>query len=1529
MNQSLAGYRISPQQKRLWSLQQLDGGLPYQSSCDVRIDGTLDSARLKAAIEAAIAKHEILRTTFGLLPGMSLPVQIIREGGLLWTESCNYKVGENDEMNAASPADEMVDFDLFHGPLLSARLTSFSDGSHLLTFKAPALLIDMIGLNNLVKETVRAYDHSLPEAGGQGEVDQYADLAEWMNNLIEIEENERGREYWHGIKERLDSHTIIEIDGRTPSQFSLRSLSCQLDAGLFAEINNLAGTWSSPRTFLITCWQLVLQKLALVGASCVGVEHDCRQYGNLRNAVGLFSRYLPIFHRFDPHCSFRDVWRTMEDELARAHKWQSCFDWKQMIDDGPPAFLPYCFAYTELAELWQAGDTAFTILDQESRFDRFRLGLNCLISNGSCRTVFHWDSAHFSREQVERLADSFQTLLQCALQHPDVRLGELSAVGPKERRRLLQEFNHTRVDFRPGRLLHSWFEQQAERTPQSVAVLDDRCSLSYSELNRQANSLAHRLRSLGVGPGSLVAICLERSVEMACALLGTLKAGAAYVPLDPSYPQDRLAFMLEDCKAQVVLAQAGVSDRLGKLPKQVLYLDKDWRQEGESNHNPDIAAGAENAAYVIYTSGSTGRPKGVVISHRAICNHMEWLQHQFPISAQDRVLQKTPFSFDASVWEFYAPWMVGGQLVMARPGAHQDSSSLVRILEQQQISILQVVPSLLRMLIGESDLDRCRWLHHIFCGGEALMVELAEKLSVRLPGSNIHNLYGPTEAAIDATCWSYRQGDGDMAVPIGRPVANTQIYVLEGLQLAPIGVRGELHIGGEGLAQGYLGRPGLTAERFIPDPFAERPGTRMYRTGDWACWQPDGSLQFLGRVDHQVKMRGFRIELGEIENALRRRAEIKDAAIIVREDQPGNQQLVAYVVGQPGAALRETELRRDLKSWLPDHMLPGPIVIMEALPLTPNGKVDRRALPEPEIRSRASEPLLRTPIEEILAGIWSHILQLPEVGMNDNFFELGGHSLLATQVVSRVREALAIELQLRTLFENPTIALLAAALKKAASPNFAPPPLAASDRNGLLPLSFAQQRLWFIDHLEPNSSPTCPTAVHLQGYLNIGALRRSLSELVRRHETLRTSFPVRDGEPVQQIAAPAPIRLPLVNLEGMGESGWSVARELAQAEAGRPFDLARGPLLRTTLLRLDADNHVMLLTMHHIVSDGWSVGVLIREFTALYEAYRRGEPSPLPELEIQYADYAVWQRQWLQGEALEAQLGYWRRQLAGVPMLELPTDYPRPAVSTSRGASVPFMLSRDLAEKLRGLSRRENVSLFMTLLAGFQAVLCRWSGQEDFVIGTDIANRTWKETEGLIGFFVNQLVLRTSLSGDPSFQHLLARVRETTLMAYAHQDLPFDRLVEALNPPREASRTPLFQVKFVLQNAPTQPLAISGLSLKPLDLKRDSAKFDLLFNLAEMEEGIAGTLDYSTDLFAGQKIVYLLERYYFILEKVADAPETRLSELYSNLAIQERHQQEEMEEQRRAALFMKLKQTKPAMVTVPPGTLSESEAVQR
>jgi len=1495
----LEGYRLSPQQQRLWTLQHAphDGGAPaYRALCAVLIEGPLNPVALQEALQSVVARHEICRTSFRQRPELRLPLQVVNETGQPRWQSHDLQTCSPQEQERRIAQlfrqERHLAPDFAQDSLLRLTLLTLATQRHMLLINLPALCADARTLQNLLHELSLTYAADQQGRLMLDEATQYVQFSEWQHELLADDEAQAGEDYWHGQHRTAAPPPTLPCEGKpTAAQtFDPDVFAFEIERETLAGLQTLFDQHDADYpTGLLAGWLTLLYRLTAQPELTVGYVHDGRSDEELREVCGPFAKWLPLRAQFSEQLRFGDVVRQVRQTVSAADKWQDYF--RPAADksaDTTDNFFAIGFEFEARPAPFVAGGLTYTIYQQAVCTEQFKLKLACVRRGQDLGLELHYDPALFHPDDVARLAAEFQTLLASIVARPPAAVMHLNIVSAAERAQLLFGFNQTQADYPAGACLHELFEAQVARTPAKIAVEFEAAQLTYAELNARANQLAHQLRALGVGPDVLVGVLMERSLEMAVALLAILKAGGAYLPLDVEYPPERVRFMLEDSCAPVVLTQTRWRHVLPDSHAQVLCLD-DCRElvvQGQSE-NPVGAATADNLAYVIYTSGSTGRPKGAMVHHGGVVNCVRWMQATYRLDESDKFLLKTSLNFDPSVWELFWPLWVGATVRIVRPGGHLDNTHLVEQIQAHGITSIYFVPSMLRVFLDEPGVADCRSLRRVICGGEALPLATMARF-FQLLTAELHHSYGPTETSIAATEWTCEPHTARRLVPMGYPLGNTQTYILDQtLSPVPIGVAGELYIGGVGLGRGYLNRAALTAERFIPHPFSTAPGARLYRTGDLVRFLADGSIEFAGRVDHQVKLRGFRIELGEIETALRQHPAVDDVVVVAREEGAGEKRLLAYIGAATERPPTTQELRGFLKEHLPDYMVPAGFVLLKALPLMHNGKVDRRQLPEPEeVRPEKGAHFVapRTPVEEMLADIWTELLRIERVGVHDNFFELGGHSLLATQLVSRVRKTLQVELPLRTLFETPTIVGMAAAVQLLMQerPQRQPPPIVATPRETELPLSFAQQRLWFLDQLQPGSPfYNLFSAVRLEGELNLAALTESFNEIIRRHEALRTVFADVAGRPVQIIVPAQQLTLEPLDLRALAESERAAeAMRLATADVQRPFDLSRGPLMRLSLLQLGPQEHILLLCIHHIISDAWSSRVLIRELVTLYDSFAAGLPAPLAELSIQYADFARWQREWLQGDVLTAQLEYWRGQLAGAPaMLELPTDRPRPAVQSFRGARAARVFPKELTQAIQALSQRAGVTQFMTLLAAFKVLLSRYAGQDDIVVGTPIAGRSHVEIEELIGFFVNTLVLRTDLTGDPTFHQLLGRVREVALGAAAHQDVPFEKLVEELQPERDLSRAPLFQVMFAFQNVPKDVYELPHLTLSPVAADSGTAKFDLTMFFHPTEDGLLGILEYSTDLFDADTVKQMLAHYEVLLQGIAADPEQHLSRL--------------------------------------------------
>ena len=1395
-------YPLSPMQQGMLfhSLYAPQSGMYVQQLiCGLHED--LQVAAFERAWRRVVALHTALRTRFRW-DGSTEPCQEVqREVSLPWDyhDWRGASTGQQDNrLEAFLEADRRRGFVLSEAPLMRLALFRMSEGHYQLVWTSHHALLDGRSRLVLLKELFALYEAFC--RGRDLQLQPPRPNRDYID-LIRQQDLRAAESFWRSRLGGFPAPTPLGVDRVRDTQpgeeEGYGKQSVQLSETLTSALRSLAHHHLTPNTLLQGAWALLLNRYSGEEEVVFGATRawDRSTLDGAESMVGLFINTLPMRVRVSPEGlllpwlkELRAQWKALQSyehtPLVTVQGWSD-------IPPGEPLFgsLVVFENYLLDSALRAQGGS------WENRDFRLLGPTNYpLTVTGYLAPKFLLEIAYerrrFNDATITRMLGHLQMLLQAMVADPEQRLADLSLVTDQERRQLLVEWNDTAADYPQCQCIHQLFEAQVEQTPEAIAVVFAHEQVTYGELNRRANQLAHHLRALGVGPEVLVGLCVERSPEMVVGLLGILKAGGAYVPLDPAYPRERLAFMLKDTQVPVLLTQGRLLEGLPEDRPRVVCLDTDWKAISlEGEENLITAVTAENLAYVTYTSGSTGTPKGVAIPHRGVARLLFGVDYVH-LDATETFLQLAPISFDASTFEVWGALLHGARLALF-PERVLTSKDLSRLIKQQGVSTLWLTASLFNAVIDEAP-EALSGVRQLITGGEALSVAHVQRALALLPATQIINGYGPTESTTFACCFHIpkRLDKTVSSIPLGRPIANTEVYLLDSsLCPVPVGVPGELYIGGAGLARGYLNRPELTAEKFIPNPFSVEPGARLYKTGDLARYRPDGNIEFLGRIDHQVKIRGFRIELGEVEAVLGRCPAVQDSVVLAREDVPGEKRLVAYVVPEQEQIPTVSELYGFLQANLPAYMVPSAFVLLDALPLMPSGKVDRRALPAPEqVRPELGEAFKapRTPVEEVLAGIWADVLGLEQVGIHDNFFELGGHSLLAMQIISRVCRTFKVELPLRALFATPTVAGLADGLETTgrAKQGLQTPPILPVCRGGPLPLSFAQERLWFLAQLEPESSAYhIPAGFRLRGALDVSALERSLNEIVRRHEALRTTLASVDGSPVQIIAENRTLPLPALDLSASPEPEREAAvRHLLTAEAQRPFNLAHDLLLRATLLRLGEQEHVLLLVMHHITSDAWSLGIFLRELAVLYGTFSAGQPSPLPALSVQYADYALWQRQQLQGVALDHHLTYWRRQLSGLHRVEMPTDRPRSAVQTPRGARHSVVLSQRLTAALHALSRREGATLFMTLLAALQILLHRYTGEDDIAVGAPIAGRTQVETEGLIGFFVNTLVLRTDLSGEPSFRQLLRRVREVTLGAYAHQDVPFEKLVENSTP---------------------------------------------------------------------------------------------------------------------------------------------------
>ena len=1519
-------------QERMWFIDRLQPGSPaYNVPAVLPLAEPLDVALLERCLTEIVRRHDVLRTTFhmngddvvqkvGAAPAVTLEIVDLDTAA----------DGTEAGLARLCYAEFRRPFDLTRGPLFRAvlirRPASAPPPQHRLLLTLHHIVSDAWSLQILIAELHRLYTGyaaglalPLPDL----EI-QYADFAEWQRAWLQGQTRDRLLSYWRQQLAGAPALLNLPTDMQRPAMSSLRGAtqSTRLPAATVAKLKSIGNAQRCTLFMtMLSIFAVLLHRYTSEDDLVVGTPIANRGRSELEPLIGFFLNTLVLRIDASGDPTFTELLQRVREVTLGGFAHQD-LPFEALVRELQPSRnlnVNPLFQVMFVLQSQQPGaaDSAADSAADKSGptesnsnvtfgISRFDLTLAWTETADILEGMFEYSTDLFTPATIERMARHLRLLADTLAEQPDLRLSQLPLLTAGERR-ALQRWNATDAQYPDQLCIHQLFERRARDAPEATALLCGEIALSYGELDRRANQLAHYLQGLGVGPESIVGLCVERSVEMIVSLLAVLKAGGAYLPLDPHYPAERLAFMLQDAAVGVVLTHGGSELQLPPGAWRCLAIDADWPQIALcGEHNPQSGVGPDNAAYVIYTSGSTGLPKGVIVPHRGAVNSAQVEVEAFAIRPEDRILQFASLNFDASMFELLM-WLWGGAtLCLAAADDIMPGPSLLRTIRDHAVTVLALPPSALAVV----PVEPLESLRMIAVMGEACPPELVARW--RTVVDRFFNAYGPTEASMWVAGIDL---DGDRRTTIGRPIANNRIHILdEHMNPVPVGVTGEIYIGGVGVARGYLRRPALTAERFLPDPFATVGGGRLYRTGDLARYLPSGEIDFLGRSDHQVKVRGYRIELGEVETVLCRHPAVRQAAVLALDQGDGTKTLVGYVAVEqtrPTAA----ELRRFLQQILPDYALPSSFVVLDALPLTTSGKIAREALPRPEPEQAAADSGFvpaGNSVQLAMVGIWADVLRVARVGLDENFFDLGGHSLMAVQIISRVRDVFGVELSVRGMFDTPTVRLLSgdierilesknsaaprrqeatslplpepAAAAKPASAVAAVPPAAATSN---YPLSSAQERMWFIEQMQPgNATYNIPHQLAFAEPVNVAALERALAELVRRHESLRTTFAPHEGGAVQIVRPAVPATLPVVDLRSIpAEQCSRIIAGVVASEASRPFDLTRGPLLRSLLLRSDGLQSWLLLTLHHIVTDGWSLAVMSRELITLYEAFRAGRPTPLREPALQYRDYVDWQRAHLQGAVIDRLLSYWRRQLAAVPTLQLPLDHPRPAAPTGAGAQRQFAIAADVFERLRAFNQRCGATMFVVMLAAFKVLLSRYCRQTDIVVGTAVANRNRSEYEGITGLFVNSLVLRTDLSGNLSFPSLVERVRRVTLEALDHQDLPFERIVAELTPERVLGVNPIFQVYFA-HHSP-EVAGSSAVAAPSKEHVPSTTKFDFGLHLMETSGETIGVVEYDVALFDAATIDRMVDDFGILLAAIAadaDQPVSALPPLVSPTA---------------------------------------------
>jgi amino acid adenylation domain-containing protein len=1335
---------------------------------------------------------------------------------------------------------------------------------------------------------------------------QYGDYAVWQRKWLTGAVLEQQLEYWRQQLSGLKQLELTTDHVRPPVQtFHGVREPLLLPADLTAALRNLNRQEEvTPFVLLLAGFAALLarytgQEEIVMGTSSAG--RNSRQHEGL---IGFFANTLVLRIDTSEDPSFLTLLRRARETALDAYAHQDLPFEKLTEELQPERDLSRTPLFQVMFELQNTPTQPaleipglhVSMVQLPSHTTKFDLTLSMFEGSEELMGSIEYNTVLFEAETIKRMLAHYQTLLRSVVIDPERHVSELSLLTVTERKQLLVEWNDTTVNYpRGNQCIHRLIEEQVESTPDATAAAFETDRLTYRELNDWSNSIAAQLLERGLSTESYLPVLMDRSLELPVSLIAIMKAGAAFVPLDVAWPQERILRILEHLDSRLVVTNDGARAQAASLGCEVFIVKRP--EPLEATPNPNVSVRPGDPIYVMYTSGSTGRPKGVVVPHRGITNRFLWMDEFFGRNTAASALQTTRHVYDSAVWQFFWPLINGGQTVIPSPSQPLDAEYLTALVEQHRVTILDFVPSVFNRMIShfvdnDDAKHKLRSVETVIIGGEEILPAPTFKFVQHFPRVRLINLYGPTEASIGCVYYEVSETGGSK-IPIGKPIANVKTLILDThTNLVPVGMPGELHLTGVCLSHGYLADDLKTRAAFVEQPFAEIEYDRLYKTGDLARHLPNGNIEFLGRIDNQVKVRGYRIELGEIETLLGQHSDIGEAVVVARQNPAGEKYLMAYFVARDDRTLSASDLRRYLQQHLPEYMAPSAYMQLDSLPLMPNGKVDRQALPKPtegrpDVDSEYVQP--RTIVEQVIANIWEDVLHLDQVGIHDDFFELGGHSLLATQVTSRVRSVFHLELPLRRFFESPTVSGLAQTVdsarcsKQGARVNA----IAPVRNNGRVPLALSQVPLWEFEQLLPGAAfINLSSTARLIGKLNGAALEAAFQTLIARHETLRTSFVGSDGEPYQIVSARASFALELSDLRDLPESGRNAAAlALAGHYMQEPFDLACAPLVRALLVQLADEEHVLVIVMHHIISDGWSIGVMIRELSVAYEATDRGIEPELEQLPIQYGDYAAWQREWLNGAVLEQQLQYWRQQLSGLKQLELPTDYIRPAAQTFSTSSQSLVLSGPHCEAIRKLGREEGCTTFMVLLSALKLLLHQYTSETDIRVGTLVANRNRKEIEGLIGLFVNTLILRSHVDGNLSFRDFLRRLREVTLDASDHQDVPFELVVKDLESNLQIDRGSLFSVLFILQNTPADHVALPGLDVLPLHtdgqaLGADTVftTFDLIWMVLEGAQTLSLVLRYKSDLFESETIRRMLQRFQGILETAVATPARQIAE---------------------------------------------------
>ncbi len=1513
-------YPLSPMQQGMLfhSLYEPDSGVYCEvSTCELLGEINLDA--FKKAWQSVVDRHSILRTSF-ILKKLDRMLQVVHKQVTFPIRCLDWREKSQDrilvEIGQLIEEERKIGFDLSKPPLTRLILVQTAEESFRLLWVIHHVIIDGWSLPIVLKDVMSYYEAYKDNLQVYLEpVKPYREYINWLQQQDPSDAEFFWRKRLAGFS-RPSYLSLRKGDLDKTSLKSYREEDIELNSEESTAITKFA------RSHQLTLNTLMQAALAILISRYTG-EQDVAfgstvsgrptELSDSESMVGLFINTIPIRIQVNPDLTVVEWLKIIQADIAESRQFEYSPLYEMQDFSDLPGGIPFfdtilVFENYPVDESVRKLDISLKIRDFKA-IEQTNYPLTIVSSPGEILKIkISYDSVLSESNYIQKILTQFKILLINLVSHADKPVVKVPMLDEGEEDLLVNIWNQTEVDYGFKGCIHELFGIQAETYPDKIALIADNQQMTYRELDDLSNRLAVFLQKQGVKVDECVGLCIDRSCQMIVGILGILKAGGAYVPLDPKYPEERISFMAKDANLRYFLSQSKMLDFLSGIPGEKILIDLEWEKILFETGLPQKVAKPDSLCYVIYTSGSTGQPKGVMIEHHSLVNLALTQAKYYSLSPQDRLLQFISLSFDAAAEEIYPALVSGAALVLPNADIDFSAKPFFDYCEDNGVSILHFPVALWHELTSQVDrlgMTVPASLRLNVVGGESPSPTWLTVWNEAISRTNMQhdpefvNAYGPTETTVSALNYKIRATDWNTipgnTIPIGRPINNTQVFIFDQyLQLVPIGISGELFIGGEGVARGYFNQPQLTSEVFIDNPY--KPGHRIYRSGDVARYLPDGNIEFIGRVDQQVKIRGYRVELQEIEKVLITIPGIQDATVVVKKLDSGTH-LVGYYVSE-GVDFQNDSLRGVLSEKLPVYMIPSVFISLDQIPKTPSGKIDRRSLPEPDFSSFHSEfRAPRNPMEEVLVNIWETILGRHSIGINDNFFELGGHSLSATQLASRIRDAFQVDLPLKDIFAYPTIKVLAELItnEKLSGAAVQIPSIGTQTRTGEIPLSFSQQRLWFLDQLSPgNLFYNIPIVLKLNGSLDFSILTWCINQIIHRHEVLRTTYHTSNGKPVQIIHQSMNVDIPIVDLTKSNPiSDPKMVEEMILAEINLPFDLSKGPLIRTKVIKTGESDYYFICTMHHIITDAWSITIMIKELVHLYQAYQFTKDETvalkkLPQLSLQYADYSIWQRNWLQGEELTRQMNYWIQQLEGMPrILDLPTDHPRPAMQSSMGGTISFDFDPELSDKIKNLSRDLGATLFITLLAGFQALLHRYCSQDDILVGTPVANRNHTEIENLIGFFVNTLVIKSSFSGKPSFREHLKSVRTTALDAYAHQDFPFELLVEALQPERNLSHTPIFQAAFSLQTVSMPELDIQDVEITPFGVNSGNSKYDLTLVMEEKSNCLAGTLEYNAEIFEEKTIVRMMQHFESLFAGIVANPDEAISNL-PILSIEER-----------------------------------------